>query len=239
MMFPSENPRHHMEISPPKEAFWSYEDLALFVGAVLPALVIAKLGEQAIHFSNEGLRQVAFQVLLYLLLTMVLYFLIASRYRRPFWRSLGWIFEFRGAWLCILLGPLLALGIGLLSATLRAPGDPSIKNLITDRTSTIAIVFFGSFAGPIFEEMVFRGFLQPLLARSLGAWLAILVTDIPFALLHGPGFGWAWQSVGLIGLAGLVLGFVRYRTGSTVASSLVHIGYNATFFVGFLMTRSI
>jgi membrane protease YdiL (CAAX protease family) len=99
------------------------------------------------------------------------------------------------------------------------------------------VALFGALAGPIFEELVFRGFLQPLLARSMAAWIAILLTAVPFALLHGPGFGWAWQSVIIVGIAGVVMGYVRNRTGSTAASALVHIGYNSTLFVGFILQR--
>jgi membrane protease YdiL (CAAX protease family) len=103
----------------------------------------------------------------------------------------------------------------------------------------IAVLFFGTLAGPVFEELVFRGFVQPLLARSMPAALAILLTAVPFALLHGPGFGWAWQSVMVVGLAGIVMGIVRQRTGSTAAAALVHVGYNSTLFAGFLLQRSL
>ncbi len=235
MMLAPEN----REISRQPDPFWNYEDLVLFVGAVLPAFAIALLILRPFHFSNEGLRQIVFQLALYVLLVVVLYLLIAGRYHRPFWRSLGWNLDFRGVWLYVVIGPVLAVVIATMGAFLRAPANPTVQNLITDRASMIAVVIFASLAGPIFEEIVFRGFVQPLLARSLGAALAIVLTDIPFALLHGPGFQWAWQSIGLIGIAGLILGYVRYRTGSTVASALVHVGYNSTFFVGFLITRSI
>ena len=46
--------------------FWSYEDLMLFLGATLPAFVIASFAVRPIHFPNDGVRQVAFQSLLYL-----------------------------------------------------------------------------------------------------------------------------------------------------------------------------
>jgi membrane protease YdiL (CAAX protease family) len=218
-----------------QDAFWNYEDLTLFVGAILPAWLFAMVAIRPIHFSSQGLRQIVFQVFLYLFLAAVLYVLIARRYHRPFWRSLGWNFDFRGAWLYALIGPPLALGLAALGAFLRAPENATVRNLMTDRVSTIAVVCFGAFVGPICEEMAFRGFLQPLLTRSLGAWPAIVLADVPFALLHGP----AWQSIGIIAIAGLVLGYVRYRTGSTAASALVHVGYNATLFVGFLITRSV
>ncbi len=66
-------------------------------------------------------------------------------------------------------------------------------------------MLFGVVLAPIFEEMLFRGFLLPLLARSLGPWLGILLTAVPFALLHGAQNHWAWQPIVLIGMAGIVV----------------------------------
>jgi len=227
-----QEPRH-------EETFWSYEDLALFIGAWIPAIALATLLSRPIHFVNEGVRQTSFQMLIYFLLLSVLYLLVARRYRQPFWRSLGWKFSFPGAWICLLMGPPMAIALAILAAKLHAPGNSPIPNLITDRTSMIAVLFFGALAGPIFEETVFRGFLQPLLEKSMPASLAIILTAIPFALLHGPGFNWAWQSVSIVGLAGVVMGYARHLTGSTVASVLIHVGYNSTLFAGFLLQNPV
>jgi len=224
---------------PRNEMFWSFEDLALFIGAVFPALAGALLVVQPFHFPNRGVQALVYQSSAYALMLGALYLLIAWRYRRPFWRSLGWTFELREAWLWVLAGPPLAIALAALAAVLHAPANPSIQSLITDRSSMIAVVVFGTLVGPVFEELVFRGFLQPLLVRSMAAWVAIILTAVPFALLHGPGFGWAWQSVLIVGLAGVVMGFVRNRTGSTAAAALVHVGYNSTLFAGFLLQRSI
>lgn len=223
----------------PGEPFWGYEDLALFAGSWIPALVVATLLLRLLHFPNEGVRQTAFQLMIYALLTAVLYALVAGRYHQPFWRSLGWRLDFRGAWICVLLGPPMAIGLAILAATLHAPSNSPIPNLITDRSSMIAVLIFGALAGPVFEELVFRGFVQPLLAKSMAAWLAIVLTAIPFALLHGPGFGWAWQSITIVGVAGVVMGYARERTGSTAASALIHVGYNSTLFAGFLLQHSL
>jgi len=219
--------------------FWGYEDLALFVGSVLPALAIASIFVRQFHFPNGGIQTTVFQCTLYVLLLGILYLLIARRYGKPFWRSLGWKFEYSHHWLYVFIGPPLAIGLAALAASLHAPANPTIQNLITDRNSLIAVIFFGALAGPAFEELVFRGFLQPLFQKSLPAILAILLAAGLFALLHGPGFNWAWQSMLVVGLAGLVMGYVRHRAGSTAAAALVHIGYNATLFAGSLLQRSV
>jgi hypothetical protein len=98
-------------------------------------------------------------------------------------------------------------------------------------------MLFGVLLAPIFEETLFRGFLLPLLARSVGPQLGIFFTADPFALLHGAQNRWAWQPVVLIGLAGVVFGYVRYKTGSTTAAFLMHSAYNAMGFVGYTLTH--
>ena len=126
----------------------------------------------------------------------------------------------------------------MLGVLLRAPTDSSqIEGLIKSRASLAAVMLFGVVLAPIFEEMLFRGFLLPLLARSVGPWLGILLTAVPFALLHGAQNQWAWQPIVLIGVAGIVFGYVRYKTGSTTAAFLMHSAYNATGFLGYALTH--
>jgi len=217
--------------------FWSYEDLALFVGALLPCAAVALALASLIRFPSRGVQSVAFQFLFYLLSLGVLYFLIRSRYGRPLWRSLGWTFQFRGAWICAVIGPPLAIALAALGGLLRAPETSGIQKLITDRTSLIAVVTFAVLIGPIFEELVFRGFVLPLIARSLGPGLGIVLTAVPFALLHIATYGWVWQIIVVVGLAGIVFGYARIRTGSTAGAFLIHMGYNGMLFGAFLMQK--
>lgn len=218
---------------------WNYEDLALFLGAMLPCFTAALVLVHQIRFPSDGVQTMTLQFVFYLLLLGALYALIAGRYHQPFWRSLGWIFPTRGAVLCILTGPFLAIALAALSAILRAPDEPVIQNLMTDRLSLVAVVVFGSLLAPIFEELVFRGFIFPLLARSLGPWASIFLTALAFALLHGSQFHWAWQSILIIGLAGITFGLARYKTGSTTAATAIHVGYNSTLFAVFLVQRGL
>jgi len=213
---------------------WSYEDVMLFLGSTLPLFLAATFVVRPIHFPSEGVRQIAFQSVFYALLVCVLYLLLL-RYHQPFWRSLGFTLSFRWVSLCVIAGPALAIGLAALAASMHAPGETAIQNLVTDRLSRIVVMLFVVVFGPLFEELVFRGFLLPLFQKSAGDWAAILLTAAPFALLHGTTVRWAWQSMFVIGLAGVAFGFTRVKTGSTAASSIVHIGYNATFFAFFLV----
>ncbi len=189
-------------------------------------------------FFSEAVRTLVFQSFMYVFLVGALYLVIAWRCGGPFWSSLGWNFPVPYAFLMLAMGPALAISLSALGVILRAPLDSSqIEALIKSRASLAAIILFGVVLAPIFEEMLFRGFLLPLLIRSLGPGLGILLTAVPFALLHGAQNQWAWQPVLLIGIAGIAFGIARYRTGSTTAAFLMHSAYNAMGFLGYTVTH--
>jgi membrane protease YdiL (CAAX protease family) len=125
----------------------------------------------------------------------------------------------------------------MLGYFLKTPAVSPIPNLITDRASLIAVLVFVVLIGPVFEELVFRGFVFPLLARSLGSGMGIVITAIPFALLHVVTYGLVWQTIVIVGLAGIVFGIARERSGSTAASAMLHVGYNGTLFGVYLIQR--
>jgi uncharacterized protein len=194
----------------PNEPFWTYEDLALFLGSLLPIYVVSAIILRLAHVSSEAVNQLTLQSLIYALTTAILYILISLRHGNPFWRSLGFTFAFRGAWICLPAGPVLALAMAKLGEWLHAPVIPSpIEGLISDRTSLVILMIFVTLIGPLWEELLFRGFLFPLLTKSVGPWLGIVLSAIPFALLHGAQNQWSWQYVLLIFLAGFVFGYAR------------------------------
>jgi membrane protease YdiL (CAAX protease family) len=88
--------------------------------------------------------------------------------------------------------------------------------------------------GPVFEEVVFRGFMQPLFARTFGAAAGVLLAALPFGLLHLQQYGFNWQQGLLITLAGAAFGWVRHRSGSTRTAAIMHAAYNSTVFLAVL-----
>jgi membrane protease YdiL (CAAX protease family) len=221
------------------EPFWTYEDLALFLGSLLPIYIVSAIILRLTHVSSEAINQLTLQSLIYALTTAVLYVLIALRHAQPFWRSLGFANAFRGVWICLPAGPVLALAMAKMGEWLHAPVIPSpLEGFISDRRSLMILMIFVTLIGPVWEELRFRGFLFPLLAKSVGPWLGIVFSAIPFALLHGAQNQWSWQYVLLIFVAGFAFGYVRNKTGSTAASAIVHAGYNFLYFAGFLLQRS-
>jgi membrane protease YdiL (CAAX protease family) len=64
-----------------------------------------------------------------------------------------------------------------------------------------------------------------VLARRLGVSAGVLLTALPFALIHEPEYK-AWGPVLIIFLVGLVLTLVRAKMKSVGASFIVHCVYN-------------
>ncbi len=76
---------------------------------------------------------------------------------------------------------------------------------------------------PIFEEWLCRGMvLRGLLIRMKPAW-AIVVSALFFALIHmNP-----WQAL-IAFVAGLVMGYVYYKSGSLILTMIIHFVNNGT-----------
>lgn len=217
--------------------FWDYHDLALFAVAFLPALLAAAL-IVGLVFAMLGApghgtapQLLAAQFLGYGFWFGFLYLLLRLKHGRPFWESLGWIGFGERFWERVFLGVALALGVAMLGALLRTPNlDTPMKRLLSDRLSVMLVGVAAATIGPMCEELAFRGFFQPLLVRSLGAAPGIVLTALPFSLLHGPEYAWSWRHLLLITLAGVAFGWMRHKTGSTAAAAVMHAGYNSTFF---------
>ncbi|HTV34809.1 MAG TPA: CPBP family intramembrane glutamic endopeptidase [Xanthobacteraceae bacterium] len=77
---------------------------------------------------------------------------------------------------------------------------------------------------PAGEEILFRGYLFRGFVRSeRSAWPAIIVISLLWASLH---LQYDWTGMTEIGVAGLFLGWVRWRSGSTLLTFLLHALFN-------------
>ena len=225
----------------PSQPFWDYLDLALFLGLALPTM-LASYGIVRLARLSPLLRlgkepeALAAQFVWYALLFTCLYGLLRLRYRQPFWRAMGWTFPGRALWAAVPEGIFLAFAVGAIGTLLRAKPVPlPFDEMLKSRLSIFVLGVFVVVLGPLCEELAFRGLIMPLLVRQLGVVPGILLTALPFALLHGPQYQWSWQHIALILTAGYVFGYARWKSGSTAVSTLLHAVYNLVFFSAFLL----
>ncbi len=226
---------------PPRYPFWGYQDLMFLLGLVFPCVVLALVAVRLAAYvlpaawNTQATMALAAQFLIYGLWFTCLWGLLRVRYGQPFRAALRWTRPSRGLAPYVVLGFVLALGIGVLGALLRAPNiEMPMRTLLSDKASLILVGTFAVTLGPVCEELAFRGFLLPLLTRSLGPATAVILSAAIFSLMHGPQYAWSWQHILLITLAGVLFGVVRLVSGSTAAAAAMHAGYNLTFFVAYL-----
>ena len=168
------------------------------------------------------------QLLAYAVVFAVMYVLVAAKVGQ-FWNPLQW--RWPVSWPAFLFGgALLYMGLAGVGQLLPIPKHLPIDRFFsTSREAMLMSIFAVSFA-PLMEELFFRGFLYPVLARRLGVIASIVLTSAAFGILHGAQLKYSW-AVLIIFLVGVVLTAVRAVTKSVAASFLVHVGYNGTLSV--------
>ena len=208
--------------------------VALFVG-VFTVLLIARwrvyphtgLGEIA----RIPLVVVAGQSLAYLLILAYMYVLVTRERGRPdFLAALHWNWPSNVA-LYVLAGFILSLALQAVAHFLPIPKELPIDSFFRTPAEAWALGILSVTLAPLMEELFFRGFLYPVLARRLGLPVAVLVTALGFAALHGAQLMFSWGPVLVIFLVGLVLTMVRAKTNSVAAGVLIHMAYNGTITV--------
>lgn len=127
---------------------------------------------------------------------------------------------------------------GLLVGVVAVTAGFSFAQQATWANAVSAFVFYVLFLG-LGEELLFRGYIQSRLTAAWGrpyrffgvAWgWSVVIASMLFGLMHvlnlGSLAGGDWQLTWWWGLwtffAGLVLGFVREKTGSIIAPTLLH-----------------
>jgi membrane protease YdiL (CAAX protease family) len=231
--------------------FWGYSDLVAFAGMFVAAAIVAVLGTALIAIAGSSLYDanrstklatetlgsplvaLLVQMMLYLIVLLLLALLFWRRYDRPLFASLGW--RSLPAGHLILIGALAPCALLTTNSVILLLKPPEIKNpfekFLQDPSTAVVLIVFAVFLGPAFEELIFRGFLFPLLRRDLGVPLALLISSALFAGIHAAQYP-AWQILLGLTLTGCVFGLVRHVSGSTFGSWVMHAGYNLTAIAG-------
>jgi membrane protease YdiL (CAAX protease family) len=177
---------------------------------------------------------------------------------RSFGEALHW--RFRTArkyfWRLAAIGLAAGLIIGYVGNFLPMPKNPPILHDMMTSTSGAWLLFlFGITAAPLTEELAFRGFLLPSIlnifrwmertgisnqtvTRYAGIPASIILTTIPFALLHAQQVSDAWAPLLLIATVSVILCIVRLVTDSVAAGTVVHSAYNFVLFAGLIFQTS-
>ncbi|KAI3749069.1 hypothetical protein L6452_12627 [Arctium lappa] len=147
-------------------------------------------------------------------------------------------FSFKGKWqfdvgLGCLMFPLVnrlsQVNLNLLPMLPPAPVTVSnVEQSIVAR-DPVAMALYAivvSVCAPIWEEVVFRGFLLPSLTRYMPVWCSILVSSLAFALAH-----FNMQRMLPLVFLGIVMGAVFSRSRNLLPSMLLHSLWNAFVFI--------
>lgn len=206
--------------------------MGVFSARLVPSLRHASLDA----LSKDVRVAVPIQIAAYVFLLAAIAIAVTLRSGGPFWKQISW--NPPGAkilWTAVATGLALAAFSSLAETLLSRwiPQSVPMDDYFRNTVSAYLLAGFGILVAPPVEELYFRGFLYPALARWTGIAPAVILTSAGFAFLHGAQLGNAVVPLLIIFLTGAVLNIVRVRTASVAAGVVVHMTYN---FILFLMT---
>jgi uncharacterized protein len=230
--------------TPVRVPFWDYLDLALVLGLLLASVFLILLLVGAFVFiypklkTDQGPLLLPTQFVLYAFVYLSFRLVFGLKYGKPVFASLGWCRSKFNLAAAAVGGVLLAFLVSALAYLVHTPQVPSpVESLMG---SPVLLAVFGIMAvtvAPLFEELFFRGFIQPLLSRTFGVVAGILITAVIFGALHAPEYSLAWQYALAVSIVGAVLGWVRSASNSIIPSTVMHGSYNAVFIVALAVSK--
>jgi membrane protease YdiL (CAAX protease family) len=226
---------------------WGWSDLlvllvvAFALLVILTTVVVAGFRATGVSMTQikqsiteQGLVSIIAMTLLSVSLLVYLAAQIRLRFRSPVWRTLGWRplhtgqVPRRTAYLGLIAsGFLLSFLVAGASSLFKTKTNMPIEQFFQDRHTAVLLLIMSVTLAPLLEETVFRGYIYPVAARSFGVPLGILFTGAIFGLLHSSQLGNNWPQVGLLVLVGIIFTYVRAKSGTVIASYILHVSYNS------------
>jgi uncharacterized protein len=223
---------------PVEDPVWSGWDVLLVTFLTLVAMVILPIGAglvaHAFFYPHTGVIELLqgqptllliSQLLIDAAWAILIFLLIEGKYHTHFWQAIHWNWP-KTAWVMLGLGAVTFIGLAMLGNLLPMPKETPFDKLFDRTRDAYLLSIFAVTLGPFVEELFFRGFLYPVLARRWGVAWGIILAALPFALLHLQQYGFSVGIIIIIFAVGVVCGIVRATTKSLGASFLVHAGYN-------------
>ncbi len=197
------------------------------------------------------------EALSYLATLAVSWFVFPLFWKRPFAQGIQANLDAarRNAIRLIPIGIILSVSIQAISSLVSLPKNIPVNDFFRTPSDVWLVAAFGTLLAPLFEEILFRGFLLPAFAIAYD-WLSLprtpaareqwhtnnkltrpslvfsaVLTSILFALIHGFQTAFTWPVLILLFCVSLILSYVRLRLRSVMASTFIHVSYNATIFV--------
>ncbi len=238
---------------------WGWKEVVLFCLVAFALLflltnVMALGAMYWLHLGQAGVMKFAETSATFLSIRIAIWYVMVIAYlfatlaltrHVPFWRTIGWR-DFPegntprapkyGAG--VIAGMALAVLVGLGSKAFPTKGTLPIEQLFHSRQGVLWLMGVGILLAPAVEETIFRGYLYPVLARSLGVGGGVLVTGFLFGMMHAEQLWGGWGQIGLMVVVGIVLTYARARAGTVLASWLLHLGYNTFLFAGLFVSTS-
>jgi CAAX protease family protein len=226
---------------------WSWPHLILFLVFAFGSLVLIQGVLAVVYAPRQGLDTkqleeyliskpqfaIGSMLIWYATIFFFLYVTLSVLRGHSFWRTLGWRKLLpvnrrlpKNPLAYFFAGCGLSLFVALLTASMKTPESTPMQELFKYPHTAMMFVAMAVFVAPLVEETIFRGYLYPVFARSFGVTPAILVTGMLFGLMHGAQLGWTWGLVAMLTMVGIIFTLVRARTGTVLASFLMHLGYN-------------
>jgi uncharacterized protein len=225
--------------APVENPIWNGWDVLLIAALTFLSMIVSQFGVTTVAhrfwFSNDSWREtfqkpivlIISQCVLYVPVALSMIALIEGKYQTSFWQAVYWNWP-RSIWKMITIGAAMLLVLTVMENVLPAPKDTPFEHLLDRPRDAYLIGFIAVTLGPLLEELFFRGLLYPVLARRWGMAWGVLLSALPFALLHLQQYGYAWVAFLVVLMVGVVCGSVRALTKSVGASFLVHVAYNGT-----------
>ncbi len=186
------------------------------------------------ELGSNALFVIPMQIVAYLLVVGFMAFLVWIRHGEGLGEAIGWNMPAERMALAALgMGAVLGTFSEISSTLLQrwTPKTLPIEQLFRSPASGYLLAAFGVLVAPVVEELFFRGFLYPAVARWTGSATSILVTAAAFAALHGAQLAYAWPPLLVLFVVGAFLTIIRARTGSVATCVVVHMGYNLSLFI--------
>ncbi len=218
---------------------WGGFDVLVAIGSCLVLMLIAgfafspwyKHSPGKVGWAENVATAVAFAGTLVIIFALV-------RYRYGLWaRDVGVVFSRWGRDLLLAASLLAAVHavrvpMGLAFVKLHEMAGKKIemqellKAVQSGSTAEMAIIVFLAVAlAPVYEEVIFRGFLQPALGRVMNPWGALLIVAAAFSCLHSPTSRFFMVPTLIFPLA-VALGYAYRRTGRLAAPLMLHLMNN-------------